>query len=1125
MTSTDRSREGVGLPPPGAGRQGAGVGIEDLAPLGSVMRERLADGRTRWLLGPGGGVVAERLVSLGRAGLGGFVARGEDARGVWVMRATQDRRLTALLAELESERPKIQPGPEREKNLGGQPEPWRRAATLVRDLALCLEAAEAEGLSLEAVSPDTVILGPGGPWLRAQSVVRASVGVDEGEGRAVSAVSVSEWLTPSAARGERDGPADNRYRLGLLLYRMLAGRGPFAGLGLRAAIDQLERGVPPLPDEFAASLPPGLQALLLGILDPDPSRRPSRAGALAEALTGFLGEGLPSEVAGSEDGARASTEGLPVARARAQNSSVKPAPEGRAGPEGRVVRASWPMLALASTLALGIGAGLWLLTVLRDGGRAGEDPAGERAGRVLAGVRPPLDAAHTSPEDCAGCHPRQSAEWRRSVMGHAAKSPLFQGLEILIEEQVGRSDACPGGAGILRAADPRTACTDPATGIVVTGSGGALWCVNCHSPRENLDASLPPWDGLASRSVSRLPLRDLQPESTTEGIDCGFCHQVHGPVTPGAEALGGYEGNPGWLSTATGRRFSSRPEDARGRPGIANSGYDLDPGELLSPAGESAGGDPLRRDSVALARVLAGTSASALDRDPAFWLRGSGAGERRAPRTSAASAELVLGGAHRRPSPEGRAYLASSEFCGACHDVRLFGNDAVSTPRKGEHFRRLRNAYSEWVDWAALERAAGREPADCQDCHMSSYPGVCVAGDPRPPVPGETDLSALRRGCPPGTHFESRAPGERPSLRVAAGSGARESVSTHYFSGVDIPLTPAFDSRYIDQPELDAAGIPLGGDPRRDLLLGRAFRFELDEAARVVGRRLELPIEIENTGAGHKIPAGFSQEREFWVHLRVTDAQGRLVYEVGRVERGDEDLRDKLFVSVNLDDRIRNAAGQPLGMFGADIVDGPDLPRWEALDGDPLDKLGTPAPTRFRGRGLINLQNGFLRCVQCIGFVDAEGRCRASDGAQAAHRAGRFEDAALDPDTGACLSNLRPDEALFETYFPVGSLDATRGVLKGPDAIIDHRSAPPGVPLRWTYELDLSPDLEGPLTVEARLLFRAFPPFLVRAFAQYEALQDARGLRPSGALVTLEMLDKLEVVEIATLTRVIDGPT
>ena len=98
------------------------------------------------------------------------------------------------------------------------------------------------------------------------------------------------------------------------------------------------------------------------------------------------------------------------------------------------------------------------------------------------------------------------------------------------------------------------------------------------------------------------------------------------------------------------------------------------------------------------------------------------------------------------------------------------------------------------------------------------------------------------------------------------------------------------------------------------------------------------------------------------MHLRVTDGAGSVVYEVGRVDRDDEDLRDKLFLRVTTDDRALDGRGRPLGLFGADVADGPDVPRW-----NPPPDLGG---TRFRGRGLINFQNGFLRCVVCIGEID-----------------------------------------------------------------------------------------------------------------------------------------------------------
>src|SRR5262249_39120013 len=160
------------------------------------------------------------------------------------------------------------------------------------------------------------------------------------------------------------------------------------------------------------------------------------------------------------------------------------------------------------------------------------------------------------------------------------------------------------------------------------------------------------------------------------------------------------------------------------------------------------------------------------------------------------------------------------------------------------------------------------------------------------------------------------------------------------------------DPAAIDDTTLDVDGTPVGARQRRDLLLARAVRLALD-GPRQVGDRLEIPVVVENIGAGHRVPAGFSQERELWIHLRVTDRAGRVVYEVGRVDRGDEDLRDKVMLRVATDDGARDARGRPLGLFGADVADGPDLPRWTPTGDDS-----------FRGRGLVNFQNGFLRCVR-----------------------------------------------------------------------------------------------------------------------------------------------------------------
>jgi len=608
-------------------------------------------------------------------------------------------------------------------------------------------------------------------------------------------------------------------------------------------------------------------------------------------------------------------------------------------------------------------------------------------------------------------------------MAHAATSPLFGALESAVEEQVGRDAACPAGAGVLRPAGA-DACRDPQTGDARTGSGGEGWCTNCHAPAENLGrGTVPAWRATTPRSGTRAPVGEHLRGVAREGVGCLACHAAIGSAPAHGQARGAYEGNPTWTSARTGEVFLARPEDRRGVTGIANAGYLLQASSFFLPASQ-------------------------------------------------------VGAAHARPDPGARAYAKTSEACGACHDVRLFGVDA----ERGEPFKRLRNAYSEWRAWADTEARVGRPPASCQDCHMSLYPGVC---EPAPGAPADG-------GCPPGTRFAARPPGAR-------GAGG----ASHWFSGVDLPMSDAYPDAYADARGTDADGVPMGARARRDLLLARTFRFAVEGASRA-GASLEVPVVLENVGAGHRVPAGFSQEREIWVELVVRDGRGDVAYEVGRLDAPDADLADKVFLRVTTRDDVLDPRGRPLGVFGADVVDGRDAPRWSP---DPAR-----GGTRFRGLGLVNLQNGFLRCVRCVGVIDARGACQPGPG-QGRTRADRFEDGAYELETGACRSNLSGRDALFETYFPVGALDAERGEVRAPDAIIDARSAPPGVPITYTYALDVG-RRPGPFHVTARLRFRAFPPYLVRAFAEYEAGKDRAGLRADGPQVRTDMLRRVDVVDI-----------
>lgn len=625
---------------------------------------------------------------------------------------------------------------------------------------------------------------------------------------------------------------------------------------------------------------------------------------------------------------------------------------------------------------------------------------------------------------CAPCHEREVREWEGSVMAFASRSPLFGALESVVAEQIGRSTTCPGGAGVLSARGAER-CVDPRSGVALAGAGGPEWCVRCHAPGSPRDGSVAGADPTTTRTAAER----LGPHGR-EGIGCATCHESVGPVAAHGAARGSFEGNPEWRSPESGRTFSFRPEDRVGLLGIGNSGYRVEPGRLL-------GGAPPR--------------------------------------------------VHSELAPAAAAYVRSSEACGACHDVRLFGTDAVSGPQRGERFKRLRNAYSEWRAYRDGELAAGRPASRCQDCHMSLFPGTCEAS------PG----AAPRAGCPAGTAFAARGPGER-------GQRHGRPRASHWFTSVDLPLAHDVDARTFGGSLLDSDGVPLSLEARRLQLLTRAVRLSVGAVA-VRGGRVEVPVTVENVGAGHRVPAGFSQERELWLELEVHDATGRLIYAVGKLARPDADLADKILLRTRVDELIRDGEGRPLGMFGADVIDGPDVPRWQPPIGS-----GTGAHV---GSGLALFQNGFLRCVRCIGVLAADGACLPGPG-QGRTRADRYEDGEYDLDSGRCRSNLQGGHELFETYFPVGALDASRGIAKAPDAILDSRSLAPRKPVTLLYRVP-SASGSAPFSAHARLWFRSFPPFLVRAFAAYEASRARRGERRSGAQVDEAMLARIAPVPIA----------
>ena len=98
------------------------------------------------------------------------------------------------------------------------------------------------------------------------------------------------YFSPEQARGEPATASSDIYSLGIVLFEMLTGRRPWEGDSAAAiALARLTGPVPILSD-FRSGIPPDLEAIDRKALMVDPADRFASAGAMADALDGFLAE-------------------------------------------------------------------------------------------------------------------------------------------------------------------------------------------------------------------------------------------------------------------------------------------------------------------------------------------------------------------------------------------------------------------------------------------------------------------------------------------------------------------------------------------------------------------------------------------------------------------------------------------------------------------------------------------------------------------------------------------------------------------------------------------------------------------------------------------------------------------
>jgi hypothetical protein len=172
-----------------------------------------------------------------------------------------------------------------------------KAVEIVRQVCAGLAAAHDRGVLHRDLKPANVMLDGRGK-VRITDFGLASFADDD---RAGEIAGTPAYMAPEQIAGGRLSPQTDLYAVGLLLYELLAGTQAHSGTSLAERRQQPRAGVnskPALPPSVRESIDPRIVQTIDRCLEPDATRRPASALAIAAGLPG--GDPLAAALAAGE---------------------------------------------------------------------------------------------------------------------------------------------------------------------------------------------------------------------------------------------------------------------------------------------------------------------------------------------------------------------------------------------------------------------------------------------------------------------------------------------------------------------------------------------------------------------------------------------------------------------------------------------------------------------------------------------------------------------------------------------------------------------------------------------------------------------------------------------------------
>ncbi|RJP76601.1 MAG: hypothetical protein C4524_09765 [Candidatus Zixiibacteriota bacterium] len=173
---------------------------------------------------------------------------------------------------------------------------WEMLVDLTVQVCRALAYLHGRGILHRDLKPDNILVDSdalGRPRARLCDFGLALRG-EAGEGGFTGSL---DYAAPELLKGGAADPRADLYALGVTLYQCVAGRLPFPPENLAATLKQRLEVRPARPSRFNPEIPPGLEEVTLGLLDPCPAERPEGARQVVERLEQGLQVTLPFDTA------------------------------------------------------------------------------------------------------------------------------------------------------------------------------------------------------------------------------------------------------------------------------------------------------------------------------------------------------------------------------------------------------------------------------------------------------------------------------------------------------------------------------------------------------------------------------------------------------------------------------------------------------------------------------------------------------------------------------------------------------------------------------------------------------------------------------------------------------------